>query len=294
MRSGAGEEALETALATIVAGADVNARDAAGRTPLIVACAAGDVAMVDLLLEAGANPRLDFEGWNAAEHARGPRTVEILELLRRQAPPRPALVREAFDDDSSWLASLPGDGQIIAVQGSVEEVATAFSQTLPWRFAGNHAAPFDGGYFLLQLTRSDWTFLVPFGAVERDASRLVHSSNREAVELAAWDTSGTLQVRRWRKKQLLETLGWNPDDGFDFQAEHQPPTWLERHRKVERPEFLFERYLAELGIEIPHHFVDFGLLDAQLSLSARVETVGDVLCLSPRPPFELAEANTRG
>ena len=294
MRSDAGEEALEAALAAIVSGADVNARDAAGRTPLIAACAAGDLAMVDLLLEAGANARLEFEGWNAAEHARGPRTAEILDLLRRQTPERPGLVREAFDDDSSWLASLPGDGQVIAVRGSAEEVATAFSQSLPWRFAGDHAAPFDGGYFLLQPTASDstgslWSLLLPFGAIERGATRLVQSSNHEAVELAVWDTSGTLQIRRWQQKRLLEKLSWNPDDGFDFQAERPLPVWLERHRKIERPECLFERYLAELGIEVPHHFVDFDLLDAQLQLSDQVETVGDVLCLSPRPPFELAK-----
>jgi ankyrin repeat protein len=55
-REGSDRHAILAALVT--AGIDVNARGAGGRTPLHVAAVEADLAAVDLLLAAGANPAL--------------------------------------------------------------------------------------------------------------------------------------------------------------------------------------------------------------------------------------------
>ena len=54
----------------VEAGANVNASDEAGRTPLIVAINLGDETMAKYLIKKGADPNIqDDEGWSAKDWA---------------------------------------------------------------------------------------------------------------------------------------------------------------------------------------------------------------------------------
>jgi ankyrin repeat protein len=84
-------------------GADVDARDEDGRTPLFSAVLGGSVGLVGLLLEAGANVNAyDKEGWTALHFAAQEYEVEIARILvARGANPN------AQDDDGAsvlWRA----------------------------------------------------------------------------------------------------------------------------------------------------------------------------------------------
>lgn len=78
----AGDGAQVSAL--INSGTNVNVRDPAGRTPLLIACTEGDVAIAAFLLDAGANANAaDVAGETplhvAAEQGHGPLTIVLLE-----------------------------------------------------------------------------------------------------------------------------------------------------------------------------------------------------------------------
>jgi ankyrin repeat protein len=63
-------------------GADVNARDDDGRTPLFSAVLAGSVGLLGLLLESGADVNArDNDGWTALHFAAQEHEVEIAHLL---------------------------------------------------------------------------------------------------------------------------------------------------------------------------------------------------------------------
>lgn len=68
-------------------GADVNARDAQGMTPLMVAAREGDPGLINGLLHHGANPDLqDNDGWTAVMHAVRGNDPQIQRLLGRHRP----------------------------------------------------------------------------------------------------------------------------------------------------------------------------------------------------------------
>jgi ankyrin repeat protein len=78
---------LAIARRLIAAGAAVDAANDMGRTPLMFAVMFGRKAMVDLLLEAGANPALaDLEGQTALDLAAGQTDPMIYERLSRALP----------------------------------------------------------------------------------------------------------------------------------------------------------------------------------------------------------------
>lgn len=71
------------ARAALQAGASVNARDAQGRTALMLAARAGSREMVSLLLSAGARKAdRDAQGWTAADHAQDQGHGDLAERLR--------------------------------------------------------------------------------------------------------------------------------------------------------------------------------------------------------------------
>jgi ankyrin repeat protein len=80
------KDELEIARQLIAAGADPDAPNGMGRTPLMFAVMFGRKAMVDLLLEAGADPTLnDGEGKSALDLAAGQSDPSIFEKLQRAA-----------------------------------------------------------------------------------------------------------------------------------------------------------------------------------------------------------------
>jgi ankyrin repeat protein len=73
----------------LAAGADVDAANDMGRTPLMFAVMFGRRAMVELLLEAGADPtRADGEGRTALDLASVHSDPAIYERLERALSPR--------------------------------------------------------------------------------------------------------------------------------------------------------------------------------------------------------------
>jgi hypothetical protein len=73
---------LQGTVDALAQGADINARQPDGRTALMLAAGRGDVAVIRLLIDRGADPqRLDREGLNAADWARRSGHPEVLPLL---------------------------------------------------------------------------------------------------------------------------------------------------------------------------------------------------------------------
>ena len=76
----------ETAIVLIQAGANVNARDNSGHTPLMLAVEEQYIDIVNILLDAGANAKLKTYFWKeiAFDHARGnPDWIKHLSTYRR-------------------------------------------------------------------------------------------------------------------------------------------------------------------------------------------------------------------
>ncbi len=63
-------------------GANINARDTEGQTPLMVAAKSGDISVVNGMLEYNADPNLqDHDGWTAAMHAVRSNDPKMMRLL---------------------------------------------------------------------------------------------------------------------------------------------------------------------------------------------------------------------
>ena len=125
----AASRALETARVLLDHGADVDALDGQGRTALHRAATAGELAMVRLLLAAGASVAPDAEGNSPLVAAHRHHAV-VRELWRAGAPPdgvrssvaaiidpviadevqRQALLRAAALSDEEWAAAPPSAG----------------------------------------------------------------------------------------------------------------------------------------------------------------------------------------
>ena len=82
---------LITTRCLLEAGADVNARQAGGYTPLHQASALGQIEMVSLLLESGANPTLKCEWKKTPAHYAQERNHTAVANLLREAASRPEL-----------------------------------------------------------------------------------------------------------------------------------------------------------------------------------------------------------
>jgi ankyrin repeat protein len=96
-------------------GADVDARDEDGRTPLISAVLGGSVGLMGLLLESGADIKArDNEGWTALHFAAQEHEVEIAHILVA----RGADVNAQDDDGASvlWRAVFSSAGRDDIVQ----------------------------------------------------------------------------------------------------------------------------------------------------------------------------------
>jgi ankyrin repeat protein len=66
---------------------DLDQRDTEGRTPLLRAIEADDVQAVQMLLDAGANPRLpDLAGTTPLDHAKRRGNTRIIELIEAAEP----------------------------------------------------------------------------------------------------------------------------------------------------------------------------------------------------------------
>jgi ankyrin repeat protein len=76
-------DALQAVRDALVQGAQVNAARPDGRTALMLAAERGDAALIQLLLDAGADTqRLDREGLSAADWARRSGQTHVLPLLQ--------------------------------------------------------------------------------------------------------------------------------------------------------------------------------------------------------------------
>jgi ankyrin repeat protein len=114
-------------------GADVNARDDDGRTPLFSAVLGGSVGLVGLLLESGADVNAyDKEGWTALHFAAQEHEPEIARILVA----RGADVNAQDDDGASvlWRAVFSAAGrdeivQLLLQNGAKDDLANKAGET---------------------------------------------------------------------------------------------------------------------------------------------------------------------
>jgi ankyrin repeat protein len=114
-------------------GADPDARDEQGRTPLFSAVLGGAIGLVGLLLESGADPNArDAEGWTALHFA----AQEYLPEMARLLVARGADVNARDDEGNSvlWRAVFSAGGrpeiaQLLLAQGAKDDLANAAGET---------------------------------------------------------------------------------------------------------------------------------------------------------------------
>ena len=76
----------EVARMLIKAGAQVNRTDPSGMTPLWLACHLGRADLVEVLLEAGADPSLRVQGWSPLDLSRREGHEQIVKMLLAKLP----------------------------------------------------------------------------------------------------------------------------------------------------------------------------------------------------------------
>lgn len=80
------EKQISTLNLLISAGADVNATDYTGRTPLIEVAGVGDLEMASILLQSGAEPNMrDSSGKTALSYAQAKSHVEVVQVLQEMS-----------------------------------------------------------------------------------------------------------------------------------------------------------------------------------------------------------------
>lgn len=105
--------AQESLRLQISRGADINAVDEGGRSPLIIAAARGDVSVCTILLEAGAaRGTCDRAGIDALGHARAAGHQRVIELLAPPPPqPQSASLSPETDAEVAEAPSLAADDE---------------------------------------------------------------------------------------------------------------------------------------------------------------------------------------
>jgi ankyrin repeat protein len=139
-----GSKQVAVAAVLIERGADVNAADAEGVTPLVVAAVLGDAPMVRLLLDAGARvgDQANVLGLTALHAATRGRNVEVAELLLARGAPTGArdregltplarAAREGADEIAALLIRHGGPLETADRQGSTPLLLAALSGYAP-------------------------------------------------------------------------------------------------------------------------------------------------------------------
>jgi uncharacterized protein len=114
-------------------GADPDARDEQGRTPLFSAVLGGAVGLVGLLLEAGADPNArDQDGWTALHFAAQEHLPEMARLLVARGADVNA--RDGEGNTVLWRAVFSAAGrpelaQLLLASGAKDDVANAAGET---------------------------------------------------------------------------------------------------------------------------------------------------------------------
>ena len=301
-----GEAARQVAQRLLNSGVEVDGRDNSGQTPLMEAAASSDLDLVDLLLDAGADPKLEASGRSVAQQAKGPHRGLVVELLRERAPVRPAVVfaraeqvQPAQKGCRRWLDGLPGDGCVWALGCTLSELRASRAPVLGWRWieglVDDPAPRISEGWLLAQLRGSSWTFLWPMGwtAVRQHedwaGEELSAALAPELLSVRVQDSTESIFVRRSRRGRVVERVTWEtagPCTAFRSEL-RECPSWFDAPRavgnaaKAAHGRSTFERYFADLALEIPDHRLHFDGLDTQLIFpeTAR-ERIEAVVCLT--------------
>jgi ankyrin repeat protein len=114
-------------------GADPNARDEQGRTPLFSAVLGGAVGLVGLLLESGADPNArDQDGWTALHFAAQEHLPEMARLLMARGADVNA--RDQEGNSVLWRAVFSAGGrpempQLLLANGARDDLANDSGET---------------------------------------------------------------------------------------------------------------------------------------------------------------------
>lgn len=128
----------ELVASSLGSGADANARNDGGQTPLILAIISGRDQLLRMLLDFGADPFLtDQTGLNAVDWAERKGRVDIAELLQRGLPPDPSgITKTSQDTETPTRANVASEQQPTRATRD-EEKARRYLQGLLQRFAEN-------------------------------------------------------------------------------------------------------------------------------------------------------------